>query len=175
MQIGPMLAEAENLDMKAVARVAQRALVKEIYLVDAKAVRDPLVVPSETLSLKYELSTKILQSSKDTLPILCKFGVGAFGKKKPDTIVMNIEASFCISYVFKALSDFNSEDIEHFSKINPVYNLWSYWREFVQSMTTRMGFPVLTIPLLHILPKKPTKEQVKRAAKGETTRRKKSE
>lgn len=173
MQVGPMLAEAENLDMKAVAKVAQNASVKEIYLVDAKVSRDPLVMPSETLSLNYELSTKILQSSKDTLPILCKFGVAAFGKKKPDTILMNIEASFCISYVLKDISGFNSEDIEHFSKINPIYNLWSYWREFVQSMTTRMGFPVLTIPLLHIMPKKPAKEQAKRA-KNEPTRRKKT-
>ncbi len=173
MQIGPMLAEAENLDMKAVARVAQKATLQEIYLVDAKVNRDPRVMPTETLTVKYKYSSKILPSEKDTVPILCKFGVAAFSKKAPDNIVMNIEASFCISYVLKPLSDFNSNDIEHFSKINPIYNLWSYWREFVQSITTRMGLSVLTIPLLHVTPKKPAKEQTKRAAKGKPMLRKK--
>jgi preprotein translocase subunit SecB len=174
MQIGPMLAEAENLDMKAVARVAQKATLEEIYLVDAKANRDPLVMPSETLSLKYAYSSNILQSTKDNLPIHCKFSVAAFNPKKPDNIVMTIEASFCVSYIIKALSDVNTNDIEQFSKINPIYNLWSYWREFVQSMTTRMGFPLLTIPLLTVIPKKPAKEQAKRGAKGKPTPRKKA-
>jgi hypothetical protein len=172
MQIGPILAEAENLDMKAVAKVAQNALVKEIYLVATKASREPLVIPPETLSLKYESHSKILQSSEDTLSILCSFAVTAFGQKKPDTAVINIEASFCISYIINNLSDFKFEDIEHFSKINPVYNLWSFWREFVQSVTTRMGLPALTIPLLHIIPKKSTKEQEKSVVKGESKRRK---
>jgi hypothetical protein len=174
MQAGPIFAEAENLDMKAVARVAQNASVKEIYLVATKANRDPLVIPPETLSLKYESNSKVLQSSEDTLPIRCNFAVAAYGKKKPDTAVMNIEASFCIYYIIKDLSDFKPEDIEHFSKINPIYNLWSFWREFVQSMTSRMGLPTLTIPLLHIVPQKKTKEQEKCIVKGEPKRRKKT-
>jgi hypothetical protein len=87
---------------------------------------------------------------------------------------MSIEASFCVSYVINPISDFDPNDIEQFSKINPVYNVWAYWREFVQSMTTRMGFSVLTIPLLKIVPKKaPTKEAKSQPVKKQATRRKK--
>ena len=180
MQKGAILAEAaESLDMEAVARVAQKAALEEIYLVDAKVVRDdPLAIPSETLSLKFKCSTKILpcEDDKNTLPILCNFGVAAFSKKSPDKIVMNIEASFCISYVFKPLSDFNPDDIEQFSKINPIYNVWAYWREFVQSMTTRMGVSVLTIPLLKIVPKKSLKKKMKhQTVKGDATPLKKAD
>lgn len=178
MQKGTVLAEAaENLDMEVVARVAHKATLEEIYLVDAKVERDdPLVLPSETLSLNHKCSTKILsfEDDKNILPVLCNFGVAAFNKKSPDKIVMSIEASFCVSYVIKPISDFDPNDIEQFSKINPVYNVWAYWREFVQSMTTRMGFSVLTIPLLKIVPKKPIRKRAKQqAVKGQPTRQKK--
>jgi preprotein translocase subunit SecB len=162
MEKNAMLAEAaENLDIQAVGRVAQKAGLKEISLIEAKVSRDPQVKSPEGLSLKHKWSTKILSAEKDILPILCIFGVAAFSGKSPDKIVMSIEASFCTSYVLKPIEEFNPADIEHFAKINPIYNAWAYWREFVQSMTTRMGFPPLTIPLLKIVPKKPEGKKVK--------------
>lgn len=162
MHKSTILAEAaKNLDMEAVRRVAQNAGLHEIYLIEAKLSRDPKVMSPETLSLKHMCSTKILSAEKDILPILCNFGVAAFSGKSPDKIVMSIEATFCTSYVLKPIEEFNSADIEHFAKINPIYNAWAYWREFVQSMTTRMGFPALTIPLLKILPKKSVAKKVK--------------
>ncbi len=58
--------------------------------------------------------------------------------------------------------------------INPISNAWPYWREFVQSMSARMGFPALTVPLLEIVPKKtPTKKAKSQPVKKESTRRKK--
>ncbi len=163
MQKSNMLAEAaENLDMEAVGRVAQKAVLEEIYLVDAKMRRELADISANTLSLEHKCSTKILTAEKDILPILCNFGVEAFSGKSPDKIVMSIEASFCTSYVLKPIEEVNPADIEHFAKINPIYNAWAYWREFVQSMTSRMGFPVLTIPLLKIVPKKSKEKEVKR-------------
>ena len=50
---------------------------------------------------------------------------------------------------------------DYFFKINPVSNAWPYWREFVQSMSTRMGFPALTVPMLEIVPKKAAKRSRK--------------
>ncbi|HEX9883411.1 MAG TPA: hypothetical protein VGA79_05555, partial [Desulfobaccales bacterium] len=59
-------------------------------------------------------------------------------------------------------------------KINPISNAWPYWREFVQSMSARMGFPALTVPLLEIAPKKTaTKRSKSQPAKKVSTRRKK--
>jgi hypothetical protein len=175
MQKSTILAEAaENLDMEAVARVAQKAGLEEICLIDAKVSRDPQVMSPETLSLQHKCFTKILSAEKDALSILCNFGVAAFSAKSPDKIVMSIEASFSTSYVFKPNEEVNPADIEHFAKINPIYNAWAFWREFVQSMTTRMGFPALTIPLLKIAPKKSKEKVVKRQpAKKEAARRKK--
>ncbi len=177
MRKSTILAEAaENLDMEAVARVAQKADLEEIYLVDAKVSRDPQNIAPEALSLEPTCSTKIVLIDKDNniLSVLCNFGLAAFNRKSPDTMFMSVEASFSTSYSLKPLGEFNPDDIEHFSKINPVYNAWPFWREFVQSMTTRMGFPALTIPLLKIMPKKSAKKGAEsQPVKKESTRRKK--
>jgi len=62
----------------------------------------------------------------------------------------------------------------YFYAINPISTAWPYWREFVQSMSSRMGFPALTVPLLEIRPKKAAAKEVKsQPVKRESTRRKK--
>jgi hypothetical protein len=177
--------DIENLDMKIAAHVAQCFVLKEIYLVDAKISRDPLIESPEALSLEHKCSTEGLSFDKDNKLFLCKFRVAAFDDKEPNKLIMSIEASFCTSFVEKSQPDLmldNDDDgtesilayAEHIMTVNPISNAWPYWREFVQSMSSRMGFPALTVPLLEIVPKKAaTKEAKSQPVKKESTRRKK--
>jgi hypothetical protein len=116
--------------------------------------------------------------------ILCNFRVAAFSGETPDKLVMEIEASFCTT--FNTITDFElyqdlgdnvitvSEDLEYAIDIIPISNAWPYWREFVQSMSARMGFPALTVPLLEIAAKKTATQEAKsQPAKKEAARRKK--
>jgi len=178
MNKNAMLAvDIENLDMEIAARVAQRFVLKEIYLVDAKISRDPLVVSPETLSLEHKCSTESLPFDKDKKlsRYLCNFRVAAFNGEESSKLVMKIEASFCTSYLVKTLPDDSLlDDFDYFMTINPISNAWPYWREFVQSMSTRMGFPALTVPLLEITAKKAASKKAKsQPAKKVSTRRKK--
>ncbi|MBM4273454.1 MAG: hypothetical protein FJ134_03205 [Deltaproteobacteria bacterium] len=175
----------QKLDTEIATRVAQVAVLKEIYLVDAKVNRDPLIVSPESLSLEHKCSTEILEIDKEK-SILCKFRVFAFnGESSENKLVMKIEASFCTSYIWKFLPDTLIPDIddspetllaytEYLVTINPISDAWPYWREFVQSMSTRMGFPALTVPVLEIVPKKPAAKKAKsQDVKKESARRKK--
>jgi hypothetical protein len=174
--------DIENLDMEAAARVAQLFVLQEIFLVDAKISRDPLIESPEVLSLEHKCSTEFLTSEKgkNLRFILCNFRVAAFSDKEPRKLIMKIEASFCTSYVKKP-DIFIPDDVdslltyaEYFGTINPISHAWPYWREFVQSMSSRMGFPALTVPLLEIVPKKDaTKEAKSQPAKKQSSRRKK--
>ena len=118
------------------------------------------------------------------LSILCNFQVAAFSGETPDKLVMKIEASFCTSLDtipgFDLFQDLNgespeyNENLEYAFTINPIFNAWPYWREFVQSMSARMGFPALTVPLLQIVPEKSVAKEVKSPpVKKKSTRRKK--
>ena len=189
MNKNAMLAvDIENLDMEIAARVAQRFVLKEIYLVDAKISRDPLIVSPETLSLEHKCYTDSpATSDKKKHLFLCNFRVAAFDGKEPTKLIMKIEAAFCTSYVEKSLPgpffpDGDDDDdgktfslfMHHLMTINPISNAWPYWREFVHSMSARMGFPALTVPLLEIVPKKAAKKEAKsQPTKKEATRRKK--
>jgi hypothetical protein len=178
--------DIQNLDMEMAARVAQRNVLQEIYLVDAKISRAPLTVSPETLSLEHKCSTEILEfdKEKEIWFIRCNFRVAAFSGEPLDKLIMKIEASFCTSYVTKSLPDPHIPDdvdvdylltyLEYHLTINPISDTWPYWREFVQSMSTRMGFPALTVPLLEIVPKKPKEKKGKRQpAKRKPTQRNK--
>jgi hypothetical protein len=176
-----------DLDMEIAAKVAKIAVLQEIYLVDAKASRDPLIVAPEDLTLEHKCSAEILEYDKEKKlrSMLYNFRVFAFNGKSSAKVVMKIEASFCASYVYKTLPDplLQEDDIsvenlltevEYLLKINPISDVWPYWREFVQTMSTRMGFPALTVPMLEIVPKKPaTKKMKKQTVKKEPPRRKK--
>src|SRR5665648_52560 len=86
----------EKLNMEMAARVAQMAVLEDIYLVDAKISRDPLTMSPEALTLEHKCSTEILSNDieKKILLILCNFQVTAFNGKSLDKLVMKIEASF---------------------------------------------------------------------------------
>jgi hypothetical protein len=187
MNKNAMLAvDIENLDMEIAARVAQKYVLKEIYLVDAKISRDPLTESPETLSLEHKCSTESLSpSDAEKYLVLCNFRVAAFNGQEPSKPIMKIEASFCTSYVEKSqpdplipVDDGSPETllafVEYLMTINPISNAWPYWREFVQNLSSRMGFPALTVPLLEITSKKSkAKEMKSRPGKKKSTGRKK--
>jgi len=173
------------LDMGMAARVAQLYVLKEIYLVDAKISRDPMIESPEALSLEHKCFTESLTPlDAEKYIVLCNFRVAAFDGKEPNKLIMKIEAAFCTSYYVDksipvpSLSDGDVETfcafMHHFMTLNPISNAWPYWREFVQSMSSRMGFPALTVPLLEIEAKKAATQEAKsKPGKKESTRRKK--
>ncbi len=156
---------------------AQKVILEDIYLVESKAWRKPGVT-HEVLTLKKKVDTEIIYLKEykgrlDIYSILCKFGVIAFAQKSPNKPVIKIEASFSTSFSYDLddsdFKDFRTPDPEegdydleryrddlkqYLYQIIPISTAWPYWREFVQNMSTRMGFPALMVPLLKIVPKK---------------------
>ena len=51
-----------------------------------------------------------------------------------------IEGEFLLDYRISAFEEISDEQVAAFGKMNGIYNAWPYWREYVQSMTARMGF-----------------------------------
>ena len=157
------------------ARAAQKVVLEEIYLVEAKTWRRPGIIPPEVLALQHKGSTEIIypkeyKGRSDLYCTLCKFWVTAIKDKSPNKPVMKIEASFYTSFSYDLddpdFKGFNPNDPEeedyylfqdlarYLFEVTPTSTAWPYWREFVQNMSARMGFPALMVPLLEIVPKK---------------------
>jgi hypothetical protein len=68
----------------------------------------------------------------------------------PDDAFIRIEARFVIVYSLTSLDNLNADSFNAFGEGNGIYNVWPYWREFVQSTTVRMGLPPLTLPVYRV-------------------------
>ena len=58
-----------------------------------------------------------------------------------------IEAAFRLRYRVSDRAGLDDSHFDAFGHLNGVFNAWPYWREYVQSMTVRMGYPALTVPV----------------------------
>ncbi|WP_387691029.1 hypothetical protein [Photorhabdus sp. RM71S] len=63
-------------------------------------------------------------------------------------VTVGIEAVFDATYLSEA--KLTSDELKAFSENNVAFNVWPYWREYVQSACNRMGIPQINIPLYKI-------------------------
>jgi preprotein translocase subunit SecB len=69
-----------------------------------------------------------------------------------DPLVFHIEATFLARYRFVDQGKRPSKvELEAFRKSHAVLAVWPYLREFVQTITARMGFPTEPLPLLRLV------------------------
>jgi len=60
---------------------------------------------------------------------------------------LEIEAAFRLAYGLPADAEYPADAIRHFAEVNGVFNVWPYWRELVQSLSTRVGLPAIVLPV----------------------------
>ncbi len=61
-------------------------------------------------------------------------------------IVLKIEGTFIV--VFESKFEINNDFFEIYKEISLPLNVWPFFRELVNSITSRMNIPPLTLPLL---------------------------
>lgn len=70
----------------------------------------------------------------------------AVDTKSEDFTLLEVKAKFNI--IYHAEEPLSEEEAKVFSEQNCLFNVWPYWREFVQQTCMRMGAPNLQVPLL---------------------------
>jgi preprotein translocase subunit SecB len=69
-----------------------------------------------------------------------------------EPLAFHIEATFLARYRFADQAEPASQtELEAFRKGHAVLAIWPYLREFVQTITARMGFPTEPLPLLRLV------------------------
>jgi hypothetical protein len=107
--------------------------------------------------MEYQVKTQADRKNCRVL-VIPHFKLEAFpsDKTRRDCDIV-IEADFVLIYAVGTLEGITQKNLDVFGQINGVFNAWPYWREFVQSTTTRMGLPPLTIPAYRFAPPAPRK------------------
>lgn len=139
--------EAPNAAAMSAARtVSQSAVLKSIRLVESTSTRqlyEGALPPN--VNMGSELRSEFNDESGNLLVfVLCE--LSANRSADDDEPVLSLAARFQIHY--QVGTDVAGDNAHAFARIVGMFNVWPFWREFVQSMTNRMGMPSLTIPLM---------------------------
>lgn len=95
--------------------------------------------------------------TEETKEYVFKFsaGIRLVPKEKAEESNKNISDEFSLlevkakfNLIYSAKEALTEEEAKIFSEQNCIFNVWPYWREFVQQSCLRMGAPNLPIPLL---------------------------
>jgi len=84
-----------------------------------------------------------------TLPVQLNFRMV---EKQDDTQseIIGIEAEFEADYALRPGYEATKSQVAAFHMSNAVHNCWPFFREFVQSLSVRMGYPAPPVPLLRL-------------------------
>jgi len=164
----------KTIDIGKAVVVAERVALHNVRVIKSSCLLKPSGTkgPYEVTLSQQEIDIQI-NKEKKTLVVLPSFSLNAFViNNKKDSPDFEISATFALTYTLEDLDDLSAENFQAFGHANGIYNAWPYWREFIQSMTARMGVPSLTIPVFRLSPpnnkkaeKLPAKKRVNKSAK----------
>jgi preprotein translocase subunit SecB len=136
--------------------VSARVQIKAITLLSTTARRPPLGAKLPTnLELNIDVESH-LDTQKQEIGVRVSCAVlGRYEEQEDTKPMLEIRADYWLLYSVATAEGLGLDNIKAFGDLNGVYNVWPYWREYVQSTVTRMGMPPLPIPVFRPLDLKP--------------------
>lgn len=141
--------------MDLASAVSERVNIEDVRLAEMTAKRG-LISDRLPSTLQFAVNTTTQVDEKNLLILVQVKSrlVGKYEDSETAPEALQLEAVFHLMYRIASLKDLTKANFDAFGQLNGLYNAWPYWREFVQSMTVRMGLPSLTIPVLKPAPRK---------------------
>jgi hypothetical protein len=145
----------KEISLASAVKVADRVNLQSVKLLACNCKQNPKC-PSGRRDIDIAWTSRFeVDKKKNLIGVLIRFVLNAFGEeveRKRKNSLLNIEATFSLLYSINSVEDLDDVALRSFAKLNGTYNAWPYWREFVQSITSRMELPTLTVPVFRIAP-----------------------
>lgn len=139
-------------DMDLAARVSAQVDLESIRLVESTCALGEAGGPGPaSVDFTAAGDTRVEQSTGRVF-VTVHFGLIAKRDEvaAANTFVTRVSATFRLQYRLTSAEGLDKRHYDAFGRLNGMFNAWPYWREFVQSMTVRMGLPTLIVPLLKV-------------------------
>jgi len=148
-------ANAHDADTAQLAlAVSGCAKLLSIRMIDFSA-RWPVAHDSDDLPHEVHLDTdakaSILDNGELRVTVGMKLSIIVSQDEVTDSPV-TAQGDFELIYALESPSQLKQTHYDAFARTNAIFNVWPYWREFVQSATVRLGLPALTLPLFRLQP-----------------------
>ena len=153
MSMNPLTIEQDPDEVKLAFSVHQNSVLRQIRLVRAKlasSVRPE--VADDPLEIGFQHKSKHVDAPPNLFRVAVSFKMTG---KRPgeDTAPVTVECDFEADYELLEGFTLNPDAARAFKDGNAVFNMWPYFREYLQSSIQRMGLPPLTAPFLRLQPK----------------------
>lgn len=130
-----------------------RRLIGRANLLGIRFIKFDLKIelPHGTSVEQVALSTSAKSDSRmEEKNLLITFDLRLRGKHG-DRTVIDVGARIEAHYEVPGHEEISAGEMKAFAKTNGMLNIWPYWREYVQSATTRASLPPLTLPLFRVI------------------------
>jgi preprotein translocase subunit SecB len=149
-----MAKEKDEISLVSAVKVADRVSLQSVKLLACDCKQKPKC-PDGQKAFDMEGTSRFeVNKEQNIIGVYIQFVLNAFGKeeveRKKENSFLNIEATFLLLYSISSVEDLDDTAFRSFAEVNGTYNAWPYWREFVQSITSRMELPTLTVPVFRI-------------------------
>ena len=153
--------EKKITDFKSLSRVVSKAELVNIYLLNCDVKRTIDALSYDNIEADISFSGQLLSENENDFTAIVKLFVTGRPADDNEKVVVNISGEYILTYDLKDKKGLTTDDIKTFCGMNSPYNIWPFWREFVQTMSNKMDIPVLVMPLLKFRPL-PTKKKTKK-------------
>jgi preprotein translocase subunit SecB len=136
-----------TVDFAAVARVSRYAELKDIRVVDVYAKCDPKYMAPLEPEFSHECT--VVGNEKGALDISCQY---RFTGNSAQTKIVSIEIKYLLTYAISSPEPLPEADITQFANGNGTLHSWPFVREFLYSLTSRMGIPPFKLGVMHFVP-----------------------
>jgi preprotein translocase subunit SecB len=137
----------KTVDFAAVGRVAKRVELKSVRLTEISAKCDPSVEGTLLPSVNLECKPGDTLASGKQLEVICEYTFTAHCGQ-----VQAVESTITYLLVYEiggGVESPNADDLAEFAQANGALNSWPFVREVLYGLTSRMGYPPYTLPLMH--------------------------
>ena len=143
-----------TVDYAAAGRIAKRAELKSIRLIEVSAKCDPKIGAPLEPTVKVECV--VAHQDVNALEIVCDC---QFAARTTQAQVADAAVKYLLVYEIQGNEPLAQGDLAEFAMSNGTLNAWPFLREFLYGLTSRMGYPAYVLPTFHFVPKPPEKKE----------------
>ena len=142
--------DKSEVDIVAASRIARRVDLKKIHLTEIEATCVPGIGPKASLKPTYEYHCFPVKVDAGNIEISCTYKFHVSSQEKE---LANANMTYHLVYKLFGDDPTDESDVEHFAHANGTYHSWPFVRELIFGLTSRMGFPPYTLPVMSFLPR----------------------
>jgi preprotein translocase subunit SecB len=137
-----------TVDFAAVGRVAKHTELRGVRVIEIAAQCNPKVFG--TLQPKVDLKCAVSGRDASSLEVTCNY---TFTAHSDQALAAEATIGYLLLYELNGAETFSESDVLQFAQANGALHSWPFVRELLHSLTSRMGYPPFTLPVMHFQPK----------------------